>query len=66
MPDRLLTTAEVAKLLHVAPQTVIRWADAGRIDIAQKLPGLRGGYLFAPDAVERLAEDRPADPRLAG
>jgi excisionase family DNA binding protein len=29
-PD-LLTTGEVAKILHVGPDTVTRWANAGRL-----------------------------------
>lgn len=30
-PDRLLTPAEVAQMFGVAPQTVGRWAERGRL-----------------------------------
>ncbi len=30
-PDRLLTVAEVSKLIHIHPNTLRRWSDAGKI-----------------------------------
>lgn len=48
----LLTTAEVAELLRVAPSTVIRWVESG------KLPGIRAGagahWRFRRDDIEVL------------
>lgn len=56
--DSLLTAAQVAEIRGVTPKTVHRWAEAGRLPIATKLPGLRGAYLFHRADVEALAAER--------
>ena len=57
----LMTTAEVAaECDSVAVKTVIRWVEAGQLAHAQKLPGLRGGYLFDPAEVARFKASRRA------
>jgi excisionase family DNA binding protein len=48
----LLTTAQVAERLGLSVPTVNRYALAGRLPVAQKLPGFRGAYLFTLEAVE--------------
>ena len=52
MPNipQLMTTAEVAEQCGgVSVKTVIRWVESGALTPAQKLPGLRGAYVFHPD-----------------
>lgn len=49
-----LTTREVADHFRVNPSTVRRWADAGEIPVAKKLPG--GEYRFTQSAVDAFGE----------
>ena len=55
----LLTAAETAQRLHIDRSTVTRRAANPdhplHIPYAQKLTGLRGGYLFDPDVIDQLA-----------
>jgi excisionase family DNA binding protein len=37
MTDRLLTTREVAELLRVSPETVLRWHRTGRLPGGRRL-----------------------------
>lgn len=37
--DRLMTSGEVAEYFRVAPKTVIRWDDEGRLKAAIRTPG---------------------------
>ena len=57
MKETLLTTAEVAEVLGISVPTVNRWAANGRLQPAQKLPGLRGHYLFRAQDVDALKGD---------
>jgi len=45
----LVTAAELADRLKVSRATVKRWALAGKITPAMKLPGETGAYLFPSD-----------------
>ena len=54
-PQPLLHSAEVCEILGIDRSTLSRWVAAGRIPAAQKLPGLRGPFLFDPADVERIA-----------
>lgn len=66
MADELLTTRQVAERRGVTVATVNRWADTGRLPIAQKLPGLTGANLFNPADVERFeAEESKASAEVA-
>lgn len=57
----LVTTAEALEILRKSsPSTVTRLVQAGKLAPAQKLPGLRGAYLFNRSDVERLAAERAA------
>lgn len=47
----LLTTRDVADALEVSPREVARRVERGQLEPVVKLPGLRGAYLFNPDAV---------------
>ena len=58
--ERLLTAAEAADRLRVDVRTVARWANAGILPTAYKVPGLRGARLFHPDDVDALAAQRGA------
>ena len=56
MPD-LLTTAQAAEIVGRSVPTVNRWAAEGILTPAQKLPGLRGAYLFRRSDVEALSQE---------
>jgi excisionase family DNA binding protein len=47
--DRLLTTREVAIILRVSPETVLRWVRRGKLD-ARRLPG--GELRFPEQALQ--------------
>jgi excisionase family DNA binding protein len=52
--ERYMKTAEVARLLHVSPKTVTRWAKDGRLPHSRTLGGHRR---FPADPIEQLARD---------
>lgn len=52
--DVMLTTAQVAQLLHVTPKTVMKFVQDGRL-IAHRLPGTRQ-YLFWRHDILQLIE----------
>ena len=52
--SRYLRTAEVARLLHVSPKTVTRWAKDGKLPHSRTLGGHRR---FPADAIEKIAKD---------
>ena len=54
-PDDLLTSTQAGAILTKSGRTVQRMADAGKIPVAQKLPGPNGAYLFRRSDVEALA-----------
>ena len=41
MNDRYIATADVARMLHVSPKTVARWAKEGRLPFIRTLGGHR-------------------------
>lgn len=53
--ERLLTPSEVAKLFHVDPKTVIRWAKAGKLSSIRTLGGHRR---YRASEVYRLLQER--------
>jgi predicted site-specific integrase-resolvase len=54
-PTVLLTSAEACERLdNIDRSTLSRWVLTGRITPVQKLPGLRGAFLFEPAEVERV------------
>lgn len=53
----LLSSAEVCDRLQIERSTLSRWVNAGRIEPAQKLPGIRGAYLFTEQSVDTLRAD---------
>ncbi len=57
----LITSAEAAEALDVTVATVNRWALAGTLPPAHKLPGGTGAYLFDPAEVETIRAMRSAD-----
>jgi excisionase family DNA binding protein len=54
-----LTPGEVARMLHVSPKTVNRWAHEGRIAHIVTLGGHRR---FPRNEVERIAEQMASGP----
>lgn len=54
-PTVLMTSAEACeRLRHIDRSTLSRWVATGVITPAQKLPGVRGAFLFEPAEVERV------------
>ncbi len=51
--ERLLTRAEVAKIFHVSPSTITRWAEAGKLPVVKTLGGHRR---YAENTVMELAQ----------
>ena len=54
----LLTPAEVAKMFHVDPKTVTRWAQAGKLTFMRTLGGHRR---YRRDEVVALLQDSTKD-----
>ena len=54
----LLTPAEVAKMFHVDPKTVTRWAQAGKLTYMRTLGGHRR---YRRDEVVELLRDSSTD-----
>lgn len=52
--DELLTTGQVAKLLNVAPRTVSKWFDAGKIQ-GQRLPN--GNRLIPRESLKLFCQE---------
>lgn len=57
-PTELLTPAEVAKMFHVDPKTVTRWAQAGKLTYMRTLGGHRR---YRRDEVVELLRDSSKD-----
>ena len=51
----LITTAQASKVSGKNWRTIIRLVERGELEPAQKLPGLRGAYLFRKADIEALA-----------
>ena len=56
---RMISTGEAAQMLHEDPRTVQRKAKSGEYE-AEKMPGLKGAYIFERAYVQRLAKKRHA------
>lgn len=52
MNHRYITTSDVARMLHVSPKTVSRWAKEGRLPCMRTLGGHRR---YPKIEIERLA-----------
>jgi excisionase family DNA binding protein len=52
--ERFLRTSDVAKMLHVSPKTVSRWAKEGRLPHLSTLGGHRR---FPASEIERLMQE---------
>ncbi|MGQ4544404.1 helix-turn-helix domain-containing protein [Dermabacteraceae bacterium P13088] len=61
----VISTAEVARRLHVAPSTVTKRVERGLLRPARKLPGRTGAYLFDAAEIERLAARERHEKRRA-
>lgn len=48
--------AEVATLLGVNRSTVTRWAKAGTLPLADRMPSRNGALIFDRDAVEAMVK----------
>lgn len=51
---RQITTREASEILGKSIRATIRLVEAGKLTPAQKLPGIRGAYLFNAGDVQRL------------
>jgi len=56
-PD-LVTTTEAAEALGVSAKTITRMAEDGRLTPQQRLPGVRGTYLFERAVIDRAVAGR--------
>lgn len=56
--EKFLRTSDVAKMLHVSPKTVSRWAKEGRIPHLSTLGGHRR---FPATEIERLMNELSGD-----
>jgi len=54
----LVSSREAARRLGCSHRTVIRLVERGELEPSVKVPGYRGAYLFDPDHVRALADDR--------
>jgi len=52
--DELLTATQVGNLIGRSGRTVIRMAEAGKLAVAAKLPGINGAHLFRRSDVDAL------------
>ena len=57
----LVTTTEAAAELGVAVKTITRMVEDGRLTPQQKLPGIRGTYLFERAEIDRAKDERAAE-----
>jgi excisionase family DNA binding protein len=58
-PRPWLTSGQVARRLHVAPETVARWAKAGRLE-HRRTPG--GHRRYDPELIDQLICDLTTQP----
>lgn len=56
--DDLITTAQVAELLGITVAWANKQAKAGRLPVAQKLPGDTGAYLFRREDIDAEVQRR--------
>lgn len=59
-PTELVTAIEAAQILECTTRTITRYADAGTLPTAHKLPGRTGARLFHRSDVTDLAEQLEA------
>lgn len=52
---QLLTSTQAGRLLGVSGRTVVRMAQRGVLEVAQKLPGPNGPMLFDSEVIQRKA-----------
>lgn len=57
----LLTTTQAAALLGLERSVIARWAQFGKLQVAMRLPGETGAYLFLRSDVEAMRPE--AHPR---
>lgn len=55
--DDLIRSRDAAEILHRDIRTVHRWAEDGRLPVAVKVPGYRGGFLFHRRDIEAVAAE---------
>ena len=60
MATDLLTAAETCERLGIGGTQLGRIIESGRLEVAVKLPGIRGPRLFRVADVDRLAAERVA------
>ena len=62
----VLTTGEVAQICHVAPRTVTKWFDAGRLK-GYRIPGSRDRRIPCSELIRFMkAHDMPTDELVKG
>lgn len=57
----LIGTTEAAEICGVERSTFFRWAQLGRVPVAQRLAGPNGALLFDREVVEAHAKARKSE-----
>lgn len=57
----LLSASQVCELLSIDRSTLSRWVQIGKIEVAMRLPGPRGAFLFHPADVQRRGREYDAE-----
>lgn len=65
IPSLLVTTVQAAEITGKSWRTIIRLVERGQLTPAQKLPGLRGAFLFDRADVEALAAAEASQGKVA-
>lgn len=60
---RFIATSDVARMLHVSPKTVSRWAKEGRLPCIRTLGGHRR---YPKDEIEQLARSLAGENKRIG
>lgn len=53
-PDGLIASRAASALLNISREKLHALIEAGRVPVAQKMPGLKGAWLFDPSVLQRL------------
>lgn len=61
MEHQLIATPEAAAMFGVHRVTITRWALRGDLEVAYRVPGKKGAFLFEKDYIAALAAEKAAD-----
>lgn len=64
MEHQLIATPEAAAMLGVHRVTITRWALRGDLEVAYRMAGKKGAFLFEKDHIAALAKEKAADDEI--